>query len=124
MSYTPHKYLKKALVKKLGQMGYAKKNGYPRVEVYNFDTTPIGAKEDKDYVVTFIIEAIDESTSPSASLEIIEDIRDKINDTLVIEGWKVVYLAYELLTELEEITDTDNNIWRQIQRVRIQLNKL
>ncbi len=124
MSYTPHKYIKKALVTKLGQIGYAKKNGYPRVEVHSFDTTPAGAKEDLEYEVTFIIEAIDESTSPSASLDIIEDIRSKVDANLTIQGWKLVILNYELLTEIEEITDTDSNIFRQIQRVRTYLKKL
>ena len=123
MSYTPHKYIKKAINTKLTAIGYAKQNAFPRVEVHSFDTTPAGAKEDLEYEVTFIIEVIDENTSPSRSLDLIEDIRTKIDADLIIQGWKLVILNYELLTEIEEITDTDSNIFRQIQRVRTYIKK-
>ena len=42
---------------------------------------------------------------------------------ILINGYKVIYLAFEILNEIEEITDSNYSIWRQIQQVRLQLNK-
>lgn len=120
MSTTPHKYVKKALEAKITSLGYQTSGNYPRVEVHTFDTTQGVEKANGDYVVTCIIEVIDSNTSPGTSLDMIEAIRGI--DTLAITGFELVILEWEVLTELEEITDTDYNIYRQIQRVRLTLN--
>lgn len=122
MSTTPHKYLKQALQSKITTLGYRTFGSYPRVEVHSFDTTEGDEKANSNFVVTFIIEVVDSSTDSTTSLNMIEAIRAGIDETLTVTGFRVVVLQWELLNEIVEMTDTDLNIYRQIQRVRITLN--
>lgn len=120
---TPHIEIKKAINKKLNELGYPIIQGFPRVEVHSFDTTPSGDKANIVYDVTFIVEVVDKATSPATSLNMISNIRANLEDGLQITGYNLVFLDYELLNEIEETTDTEESIWRQIQRIRINLNK-
>ena len=121
---TPHIEIKKAINKRLNELGYPIVQGFPRVEVHSFDTTPSGDKANIVYDVTFIVEVVDKSTSPATSLAMISNIRANLENGLTISGYNLVFLDYELLNEIEETTDTEDIIWRQIQRIRINLNKL
>lgn len=120
---TPHKYIKKALQSKITALGYRTFGSFPRVEVHTFDTTQGFEKNNNDYVVTCIIEVIDSNTSSGTSLDMIEAIRGGIDETLTVQNFKVVIFEWDILSEIQEMTDTELNIYRQIQRVRITLNK-
>lgn len=120
---TPHIEIKKAINKRLNELGYPIVQGFPRVEVHSFDTTPSGDKANIVFDVTFIVEVVDKATSPSTSLNMISNIRANLEDGLQITGYNLVFLDYELLNEIEETTDTEESIWRQVQRIRINLNK-
>ena len=122
MSYTPHKYLRQALVTKLKGLGYSLSGSYPRVELYDFATTQGAEKNNVSEIVTCVIEVVDSADSPKRSLDMIEAIRAGIED-LTVSGFSVVIVEPELLTELEEYSDTDLKIYRQIQRMRFLINK-
>lgn len=123
MIYTPHIEIKKAINTKLNALGFPVVSTFPRVEVHSFDTTPGTEKNNWVYDVTFIIEVLDKATSPATSLSMISDIRGNLGENIDIVGYKVINFEYELLNELEETTDTEVIIWRQVQRVRINLKK-
>ncbi len=117
---TPSKEIRKAVTLKLKGLNYSF-NGMPRVEIYSLNTAGSFQKDDKDFEVSFIIEVI--ATDLDTSLTMIDNIRTTLDGTILINGYKVIYLAFEILNEIEEITDSNYSIWRQIQQVRIQLNK-
>ena len=121
MSYTPHKYLHKALVSKIKNLGFATFGSFPRVEVYNFDVTPGAPKGINDYVVTCIVEVIDSGDDMTRSLDMIETLRTNL-DEINIAGYDVI-AEPEILTTATETTDTDFIIYRQIQRMRFIINK-
>ena len=122
----PQKYIHPAVITKLLALGYAVDglNTYPRVEVHSFDTTPTGDKHNKQYDVTFIIEAIDSNTDPTRVIDIIERVRANIDVTLTISSFKIVYIIWELLQTFEELTETDLTIQRQLQRVRFTVEEI
>lgn len=117
---TPHLELRKGLTTFVLSKGY-KMAGFPRVEIYSFDTSNSLAKELDDFEITFVIEVV--ANDCSQSLSMIDNIRSSIENELTISNYKIVYLVKELLNEIEEITETELSIWRQIQRIRIKLKK-
>ena len=121
--YLPQIYLQKAIITKLKALGYAVSGltTFPRVEVWDFITTPTGAKEDKQYIVTFLLDIISNKSSLEA-LNILESIRG--NFTFTVEHFIPYILIWEQQTESEETGEGNNVIYRQIQRVRMELEEL
>ena len=125
MIYEPSKYLFQAVASKLIALGYATDgvNTFPRFEVHSFDTTPTLEKERTSWEVTFIMEAITNDSSPGQSLDMVENIKQHFSETLPINYFNCVIWQWDILTSIEEVTDTELNIWRQVQRVRVTLQQ-
>lgn len=123
MSYEPIKYLYKAVAGKLVALGYKVDgvNSYPRVEIHSFDKTPTAEKNMSSWEVTFIIDVITDNSSPGQSLDIIENIQNNFSENITISNFRCVIWDWELLTQVEEVTESNFNVWRQIQRVRVRL---
>lgn len=121
--FLPHKYLAKALNTAIKSLGYRTYGSLPRVEVHSWDTTPEGIKTLVEWAVTCIIEVISDNTDVAESLDMIEKIRENINETLNVEHFEVWNVTYETLTEIEEIDENNKHIFRQLQRVRFQVTQ-
>lgn len=126
MIYLPRTYLQKALVSKLKSLGYSVSgvNVFPRVEVYDFDTTPTGEKVNKQWVVTFLFDVVSNESDPSEGLSILETIRKNISESLTVEHFKIYIWIWEQHTEIEEATENENMIIRQLQRVRVEVEEI
>lgn len=126
MIYEPSKSLFQAVVAKLLTLNYAVDgvNTFPRFEVHSFDTTPTLEKERTSWEVTFIMEAITNDSSPGPSLDMVENIKQYFSETLTITHFRCVIWQWDMLTSIEEVTDTELNIWRQVQRVRVTLEQI
>lgn len=114
------KYLHKALVTKIEGLGYRTQGAFPYVEIYSFDETPGGNKEDDYFEVTCIVEPISNSLDPSESLNMLEAIRTGIT-TLTLDEYRCFGIYFEQHTPQHEAGEADLNIWRQTQRVRFHL---
>ena len=125
MIYEPSKYLFQAVASKLIALGYATDgvNTFPRFEVHSFDTTPTIEKERTSWEVTFIMEAITNDSRPGPSLDMVENIKQHFSETLPINYFNCVIWQWDILTSIEEVTDTELNIWRQVRRVRVTLQQ-
>ena len=123
--YTPHKYLDQALHLKVASLGYLTygATNYPRVEIHSFDTTPTGAKGDREWEATCLLDVISNSVNPSEADDIIEVLRGGINESLSVTGYTVVEVAWEMLNTSEEIDESTSFIQRRLQRVRFYLHK-
>lgn len=120
----PQKYIHKAIISKLKTLGYVVDGlNYPRVEVYGFMTTPSGEKINKEWEVTFIIEAIDSANSPTRAMDMIENIRTNITESITVSNFSVLNVIWEQLEHFEEITENDYYIQRQIQRARFTVTE-
>ena len=123
--YTPHKYLDQALHSKVMALGYTTYGAstFPRVEIHSFDTTPTGAKGDREWEVTCLLDVISDSVSPAEADDIIEVLRGGINESLSVTGYTVVEVTWEMLNTSEEIDESTSFIQRRLQRVRFYLHK-
>lgn len=122
----PQKYLLPAIITKVKSLSYSVSgvNTFPRIEVYDFDTTPTGEKTNKQWVVTFLFDVISNSSDPGESLNILETLRSIFSETLVVPNFKIYIWIWEQHTEITEVTDNDSFITRQLQRVRIELEEI
>ena len=69
------------------------------------------------------MEAITNDSSPGTSLDMVENIKQHFSETLPISYFNCVIWQWDILTSIEEVTETEYNIWRQIQRVRVRLEQ-
>lgn len=121
--YLPHKYILKALVAKIKTLGYKMDTSFPRVEIHSWDTTPEGEKTLTDWACTCIIEVVSNNTDVEESLNMIEAIRNAVDETLSVDNFTVWNIVWETLSQYEEIDENNKKIWRQLQRVRINVTK-
>lgn len=124
MIYEPSKYVLQAVIAKLKALNYVTTGDtFPRFEVYSFDTTPSGRKDIGMWDCTFIIEAITQTTSPGPSLDMIENIKQYFNESLVVTNFNIDIWIWEINSSFSEVTETNLMIWRQSQRVRLKLTQ-
>lgn len=123
--YLPQKYLHKALISKLKTLGYSVSglNTFPRVEVYNFDTTPTGEKVNKQWTVTFLFDCISAKTDPSESYTMLETIRNGFSESLTVDHFNIYLWIWDQHTDFMETSENDDIIFRQLQRVRLELTE-
>ena len=121
--YLPHKYILKALVSKIKTLGYKMDASFPRVEIHSWDTTPEGEMTLTDWACTCIIEVVSNDTDVEESLNMIEAIRNTVDETLSVDNFTVWNIVWETLSQYEEIDENNKKIWRQLQRVRINVTK-
>ena len=117
MKKLPIKYLQIALVALIKDAGYDTDgfDVFPRVEVSGVE------KGDRDYNCTFLLDVITKSDSPMLSLNILENLRNKL-DELEVDFFYKDGLIPETCTQAIELTDTET-IYRQLQRFRILLTQ-
>lgn len=119
--YLPQKYIQKAVNDKIKSLGYSISGvtTFPRVEVYDFITTPTGEKENIEWICTFLIDVI--STDASTGLTILETIRNNFN--LTISHFENPLTVFEQHTEIDEEQDGLPIINRQLQRIRLHIKE-
>lgn len=119
--YLPQKYIQKAVNDKIKSLGYSISGvtTFPRVEVYDFITTPTGEKENTEWICTFLIDVI--STDASTGLTILETIRNNFN--LTISHFENPLTIFEQHTEIDEEQDGLPIINRQLQRIRLYIKE-
>lgn len=124
--HLPSRYLLKAINAKVKTLGYSVSgiNIYPRVEVYDFNTTPSGEKVNKQWAVTFVFDVVTNKSDSSDGYVILEAIRNSFGPSLSVLNFKIYIWIWEQHTEIQEITNNDDVITRQLQRVRVELEEI
>ncbi|GAB0475195.1 hypothetical protein [Alistipes indistinctus] len=123
MKKLPIKYLQIALVALIKDAGYDTDgfDVFPRVEVSGVEMEEGAEKGYRDYNCTFLLDVITKSDSPMLSLNILENLRNKL-DELEVDFFYKDGLIPETCTQAIELTDTET-IYRQLQRFRIHLTQ-
>lgn len=124
--YLPAKYLLKAINTKVKALGYSVTgvNTFPRVEVYDFNTTPTGEKVNKQWVVTFLFDIVTNKSDSSDGYTILEAIRNDFDSSLSVSKFQIYIWVWEQHTEIQEATNNNDVITRQLQRVRVELQEI
>ncbi len=114
-----------ALNAKIKALGY-EINGvttFPRVEVHSMIETEGAQKDDADKVVTGIIDIITQDDAPDSSFDMLNVIVSNISENITLSEYICYIWVWDNVEMIEEVTDSDDTIFRQFIRFRANLIK-
>lgn len=114
-----------ALNAKIKSLGY-KINGvttFPRIEVHSVIETEGDQKDDANKVVTGVIDILSRDNAPDESFEILNVITSNISENISLSEYICYIWQNESVEMIEEITESDDTIYRQFMRFRANLIK-
>lgn len=121
MSRLPLKPLWQAIASQIDSLGINQpERQFPFVMIDQLEMQDaFETKDTEAYEATFFVDVITSGDSPDESLGIIEQVRETLTeDRLTVDGFTVDRLTPEALTPIH---DTEEGVWRQVQRYRIVL---
>ena len=81
------------------------------------------AKDDADKVVTGVIDILTRDNAPDSSFEILNVIVSNISENISLSEYICYIWQNESVEMIEEVTDSDDTIFRQFMRFRSNLIK-
>ena len=114
-----------ALNAKIKSLGY-EINGvttFPRIEVHSIIETEGDQKDDANKVVTGVIDILSRDTAPDGSFEILNVITSNISENISLSEYNCYIWQNESVEMIEEVTESDDTIYRQFIRFRANLIK-
>ena len=113
------------LLSKLKSLGY-EINGvttFPRIEGNSVIETEGDQKDDCNKVVTGVIDILSRDNAPDESFEILNIITSNISENISLSEYICYIWQNESVEMIEELTDSDDTIYRQYLRFRTNLIK-
>ena len=114
-----------ALNAKIKSLGY-EINGvttFPRIEVHSVIETEGDQKDDCNKVVTGVIDILSRDNAPDESIEILNVITSNISENISLSEYICYIWQNESVEMIEEVTESDDTIYRQFLRFRANLIK-
>ena len=110
---------------KIKSLGY-EINGvttFPRIEVHSVIETEGDQKDDCNKVVTGVIDILSRDNAPDESFEILNIITSNISENISLSEYICYIWQNESVEMIEEVTESDDTIYRQLLRFRTNLIK-
>ena len=107
-----------ALNAKIKALGYDI-NGvttFPRIEVHSIIETEGEQQDDADKVVTGVIDILTRDNAPDSSFEILNVVVSNIPENISLSEYICYIWQNESVEMIEEVTDSDDTIFRQLDR--------
>ena len=96
---------------------------FPRIEVHSVIETEGYQKDDCNKVVTGVIDILSRDNAPDESFEILNVITSNISENISLSEYICYIWQNESVEMIEEVTDSDDTIYRQFLRFRANLIK-
>lgn len=97
--------------------------GYPRIEIHSISEGPRQDKEGMLRQISLIVESISSSSLDEAVTMNEDNLQLLTEIDIVIEGWTVIGILPEQLTDMTEATDSKKILYRMQQQLNIWLQR-